>query len=312
MQPASLPFDVAVPPDGYAWWYMDGLSDDGRFGITVIAFLGCVFSPWYRSARRRGPGVDALDHAVMNVCVYGPGVRRWAITGWPRRTVQRDAVNLQIGTSRLAWEGDGLRVSFDERSSPFRRAVRGELRIRPSVRRDEVVTLEAAGSHLWYPMSPVGRFEVTLDEPRAQFSGSAYQDANSGSEPLEDCMHAWTWLRQPRPDGTAVLYDVHRKREPALELSRVFHPNGGFEVIETTGRSTLPRGFWGVRRHSRGEARLVEAYEDGPFYTRSRIETHLAGFSGHALHEWADLDRFVRPWVQFLLPFKMRRIRTVS
>ena len=41
-----LPFDSPIPPGGYLWWYLDALSDDGRSGITVIALLGSVFSPY--------------------------------------------------------------------------------------------------------------------------------------------------------------------------------------------------------------------------------------------------------------------------
>ena len=54
-QPAAGPrFDQAVPPGGYAWWYVDALSDDGRHALTIIAFIGSVFSPYYAAARRRG------------------------------------------------------------------------------------------------------------------------------------------------------------------------------------------------------------------------------------------------------------------
>ena len=53
---AGSRFDQPVPHNGYAWWYVDGLSDDGRYGLTVIAFIGSVFSPYYARARRRGDG----------------------------------------------------------------------------------------------------------------------------------------------------------------------------------------------------------------------------------------------------------------
>jgi len=43
-----------VKPGGYAWWYVDALSADGRFGLSIIAFVGSVFSPYYALARRRG------------------------------------------------------------------------------------------------------------------------------------------------------------------------------------------------------------------------------------------------------------------
>ena len=44
---ADLSFDQPVAPGGYAWWYVDALSDDGRHGLTIIAFVGSVFSPYY-------------------------------------------------------------------------------------------------------------------------------------------------------------------------------------------------------------------------------------------------------------------------
>jgi hypothetical protein len=48
-------FDIDVPPDGYAWWYVDGISDDGERAISIIGFIGSVFSPWYRWSGRKNP-----------------------------------------------------------------------------------------------------------------------------------------------------------------------------------------------------------------------------------------------------------------
>ena len=62
---------------GYAWWYVDALSDDGQHGLTLIAFIGSVFSPYYAWARRRGPA-DPQNHCALNVALYGPGGNRWA------------------------------------------------------------------------------------------------------------------------------------------------------------------------------------------------------------------------------------------
>ena len=45
--------------DGYVWWYVDALSDDGQHGLTLIAFIGSVFSPFYAWSRRRGAGRSA-------------------------------------------------------------------------------------------------------------------------------------------------------------------------------------------------------------------------------------------------------------
>jgi len=36
-------FNLDVPPNGYAWWYVDGLSSDGKSAISLIGFIGSVF-----------------------------------------------------------------------------------------------------------------------------------------------------------------------------------------------------------------------------------------------------------------------------
>ncbi|HTW27289.1 MAG TPA: carotenoid 1,2-hydratase, partial [Acetobacteraceae bacterium] len=67
-----------MPPDGYAWWYVDAISDDRCHGLTVIAFIGSVFSPYYAWARRRG-AADPHAYCAVNVLLHGPA-RRWTMT----------------------------------------------------------------------------------------------------------------------------------------------------------------------------------------------------------------------------------------
>ena len=73
-------FDLAVAPGGYAWWYLDALSDDGQHGLTIIAFIGSVFSPYYAWARERtaGGAAEALNHCAFNVALYGQASHGWA------------------------------------------------------------------------------------------------------------------------------------------------------------------------------------------------------------------------------------------
>ena len=106
-------FDRPVPPHGYAWWYVDALSDDGKHGITIIAFIGTVFSPWYAWSRRWGAG-DPENHCCMNVALYG-APRRWAMTDRPRKALQRGADFLQIGPSGMEWDGNALTIRISER-----------------------------------------------------------------------------------------------------------------------------------------------------------------------------------------------------
>ena len=54
-------FDGAVAPGGYRWWYIDAFSDDGQHGLTIIAFIGSVFSPYYKLERARATRQSRRD-----------------------------------------------------------------------------------------------------------------------------------------------------------------------------------------------------------------------------------------------------------
>ena len=68
-------FDIEVKPNGYAWWYIDGISNDGNKAISIIGFIGSVFSPWYYWSGRKNPS----NHVCINVAMYGKGWR-WTMT----------------------------------------------------------------------------------------------------------------------------------------------------------------------------------------------------------------------------------------
>ena len=82
-------FDVLVPPTGYAWWYVDAISEDGAYGLTIIGFVGSVFSPYYKASGRGDPE----NHASINVALYGPRGSRWCMTERPRTRLTRTEVD---------------------------------------------------------------------------------------------------------------------------------------------------------------------------------------------------------------------------
>ena len=109
---ADLTSQQVVSPNGYAWWYVDALSDDGQYGITVIAFIGSVFSPYYAFARRKGPA-DPLNHCAVNVAIYRKGGNRWAMTERPRGAVTPDiAIPSRSVRAILTWDGNALTIRY--------------------------------------------------------------------------------------------------------------------------------------------------------------------------------------------------------
>jgi carotenoid 1,2-hydratase len=309
MNPA---FNFAPHANGYAWWYLDGLSDDGRHGITVIAMLGNVFSPFYAAARRRG-SADPMDHCAINVALYGPPGKRWALSEHKRGAVRQSDTELVIARSSWSWRQDGLVVHIDESGAPLPRPLKGRIRLRPDGLARGCYPLDAAGQHRWHPWAPCARLEVEFEAPAINWSGRGYADANSGDGPLEEAFAGWHWSRAPLRGGdTAVLYEIEPLNAAATPpLALRFRAGGGVTAIEVPPRAELPATGWRLARATRcdhaGSAKVLKTLEDTPFYARSLLATQLQGEAVMAMHESLSLARFRSRWVQRLLPFRMRR-----
>lgn len=307
--------------NGYVWWYVDALSDDGRHGLTIIAFIGSVFSPYYAHARRRagaegGQGADPLNHCSLNVSLYTidktAHEKRWTMTERGRGSVYRNATTLQIGPSSLRWEHDTLFIEIDEVTVPWPSRVRGKIVLRAPAVGQTTFNLDDAGAHHWRPLAPTARIEVELDKPAWHWQGSAYLDTNAGNSALEDAFIGWQWCRASLADGsTVVLYDGTRRDGSTFQLGKKFDRHGAMTAFEVPPRSVLPASSWRIARSAFGDRdappAIIETMEDGPFYARSLLRMRLQGEQAIAFHETLSLDRFRARWVQALLPFRMPR-----
>jgi len=307
-------FNQAVAPGGYLWWYLDVLSDEGPHALTIIVFVGTVFSPFYFRARRRGEAM-AEAHPAFNVVLYGPRSESgWVFTERDQGALTRSADALTLGPNLITWEGDTLVVRFDERTAPMGQPLSGEVRLHPVQLFNAPVALDEAERHHWWAVAPQARAEVRLTQPDLHFRGSAYHDTNWGDEPLEEGFRYWNWSRAELDAGTVVLYDADRRQGGERLFGRLFRQNGEHEPFEAPQRVPLKGTLWRVPRATRADAdgaeevAVVRTLEDTPFYNRSELHTRLGGQSVRAVHEAVDLDRFRRRWVQFMLPYRMRHL----
>ncbi|HEY0328160.1 MAG TPA: carotenoid 1,2-hydratase [Rhodopseudomonas sp.] len=301
-------FSLPVPDDGYAWWYIDALSDDGQEGLTIIAFVGSVFSPYYRFARHRGPA-DPLNHCALNVALYRNSGNRWTMTERGRRKVSRSAQALAIGPSDLSWDGNALTITINEVTAPIPGRIRGRVRVLPRAVTQQAFTLNPEGNHRWWPIAPSARVEVEMASPGLTWQGEGYFDMNAGDVPLEQGFTVWEWSRATLRDGTAILYEAQRRDGSRHDLAIKFDGHGEMQTFEAPALAKLQRTPWRVDRSARSEhgARVVRTLEDSPFYARSVIATRLFGEPATLMHESLSLDRFTMPVVQAMLPFRMPR-----
>lgn len=250
----------------------------------------------------------------MNVAVYGPKRNAWAFTERGGADVRRYRTALVIGQSSMEWENDILTVRFDERTSPLPGRISGVVRIHPStLGRDEPFLLDAYGRHRWGPIAPIARAEVELNNPGAiQWSGLAYADSNAGTEPLEDGFSSWNWCRATTKKRMVVTYDAFRRDGCRHVIQHAFHADGRTEPLDRLVERSVDDTRWGLPRSMRVDphtsARLIRTLEDTPFYSRSEVEGSYVGERIRGVHESLSLDRWRSRVVQFMLPYRMRRV----
>lgn len=287
------------------------MSDDGANAVTVIAFVGSVFSPYYAWTGRKDPE----NHCALNVCLYGRGAGAlggsWSMTERGREQVSRSADRFRIGPSVVAWDGTALTVTVRETRVPQMTPLTGVIRVIPEALTAVEAVLDSAGAHVWRPFAPRARIEVAFSRPALTWSGEGYLDGNFGTRALEADFSYWTWSRAPHRDGAVTFYDAERRDGSVLDLGIRFGADGGAERVESPPKAALPRTLWRVRRETRADAgsapRVARRMEDAPFYARATLDSTLWGERTAAVHEALDLDRFAAGWVKGLLPFRMPR-----
>jgi len=303
-------FALKVEPNGYAWWYVDAISHDGVHGLTIIGFIGSVFSPYYKHARRKGL-VDPENFSSINVALYSRGAARWAMTERAKSQVTRSRDHFCIGPSQMHFSDAGLTIDIDEKAFPFIAPVRGTIRLIPTALPTTRFYLDENGKHVWQPLAPAARIEVDMREPALAWSGTAYFDHNCGAEPIEDGFAEWDWSRSDAGQSGIVLYDTLPRQGVPRHLALRFNGDGSIEDFEPPPRQNLSTSLWRIKRRTRSEgegtARILRTFEDAPFYSRAMIESRLFGRNLMGVHESLSLNRFCNPVVQAMLPFRMPR-----
>ena len=298
---------MTVPPDGYAWWYVDGISADGQRAVSVIAFIGSVFSPWYAWSGRRDPE----NHVCINVATYGPG-GRFAMTERGRSALSRSETTFRVGPSALHWQDGRLTIDLDEWAGlPRPGRIRGRIVLTPAALTGVAADLTPDGAHRWRPFAPVAAISVDLDGPGGRWDGHGYFDANAGSRALEADFRSWHWGRFPVGDGAVCFYDAEDRAGNRLALGYRFGADGRAAPFAPPPRTGFARGLWGVARETRADPghapRQVLAMLDAPFYVRSVVRTRIEGEISEGVHESLDLRRFRSPLLKPMLALRVPR-----
>ncbi|MEM6888216.1 MAG: carotenoid 1,2-hydratase [Pseudomonadota bacterium] len=285
------------------------MSDCGTRAVSVIGFIGSVFSPWYRWSGRRDP----QNNVCINVATYGPG-GRFSMTDRGRAALRQTASRLEVGPSMMRWENDRLLIDINEWSSPpLVSRIQGQIRLIPEALTAVELPLTPDSGHIWRPFAPCARIEVEIDRAGWSWEGEGYFDANFGTRALEEDFSYWTWGRFPTRTGATCFYDARRRDGSELAEGFSFRPDGSATEVPLPPKKRLKRSLWAVRRETRGDPasqpRQVLPMLDAPFYSRSAVETELNGERTVGVHEALDLRRFRSPLLKPMLAVRVPRRR---
>lgn len=307
-------FNQVVSPGGYLWWYIDGTSEDNKNAISIIIFVGSVFSPYYANERSLNPkGADPENFCSFNVAIYNKKEKIWTMTEFGKNHINRQYDSFCIGDSQIIWNGSSVELSINEVSTPIPKPVCGKVRITADKYFLYSTWLDDEKKHRWGPLAPNAKIEVDFPKLGINWEGHGYMDSNEGDEPLENPFLGWNWARTPLVDGSSlVFYDIKQKvgRERVLPLR--FLPDGEVKRIAPPPREDLPDSSWFLARFMRSEpvrpAHILQSLEDTPFYSRCLLSAGLLGDRRLVLHETLNLKRFSSKLTQMMLPWRMPRI----
>ncbi len=289
---------IKLHPGSYEWWYFDGLTADGEYGIVVIFYEGNPFSRRYleaidsntSEAERRAGQFPALSISVYQsgrpiyygFCEHEPDEARF----------DSERIHGRVGESEFGFEKSNGKlvytVSLDQ-VLPGGDSIRGSLKF---ISDDHNIALvnnklneninDNDAAHTWNLVQPAAMVtgELKIDGFRShaiRFEGPGYHDHNFGRESMDRSFLDWYWGRFHFPESVFVYY-IMQKQDGDQHRAWLIQHDG--EVIRMDDHFQLdhnslnPFGLMSARKitiEGSGVKCLVQkekVLDNGPFYQR--------------------------------------------
>ncbi len=304
-------------PGAYEWWYFDALSDDGRYALTCIWFLGNPFSPYYRRAAL-GHSADPFRHNALFFALYQDGrLHAYHFTRFPVMQIAAGEtlpLDLRFGGSRLTSTPAGWHLTLSDENANRRRLEAALTFAAPPPVPSPREAVSPETSHWWLPAAPFCRVsgKIVLREAhnpgaeRIAFSGTGYHDHNWGRLPFAQEIRDWYWVRaaldgeraailyhvRPRRGGEAVSHFLLFERgrmvwhDPAPQVRLSRPAVNAFGTVYAT-RLNVESGEWPARFE------FGPRLDSAPFYVRALCAATLKGRGG--VEKGQGIGEYLRP-----------------
>ena len=225
----------------YEWRYFDALSDDGRFALVIIFFLGSPMSPYY--ARAISGAARPGDYWGVSLTLHENTAGQWRERAYAYNLYRRgefavDGACFRVGKSAMFRTPEGWRLTLSERGL-WRGAVTADISFAPVGATPALPPLGADDGHTWISIAPHCRVNgqvTTATGEMIPFMGAGYHDGNFGSLPWPAGTQ-WYWGRILPPAGVSAAPFVYYHLENAGGISQ-----------ETTIITQNSDGLWRTER----------------------------------------------------------------
>lgn len=240
-------------PGAYEWWYFDALSDDGRWALVIIYFLGSPMSPYYKTV------VDGKNSKPMDWCGVFVSLHENVNQQWIERAYAYNLYrhgeftdaphHLRIGLSTITTETSPLGGWAYHLSLQEKGLWTGETRVEATF----TPTIAPIGhpplgddreSHTWACVAPVCKTDTKITLANGSnivFQGHGYHDHNYGQLPWND-MTRWYWMRsvlQQKTEDELRKVPVGERQPPFSYSKERVEGNLLAYVIQTPAESKM-------------------------------------------------------------------------
>lgn len=306
--------DHGKPPEGYEWWYFDGISNDGEFSFVIIFYHENPFST--KKIKFLQSETDEYPtHPAISVSVYRNSKPvYYSFLEYDENAFNWDPeqLSLRVGNNTFEYDLKEGRFLYElklDQTLPSGHYLRGTISGVGALTDKSLIQSKSKDKHLWNLILPSLEFKTNLSlkgkygEEVVRKKGTGYHDHNVGYEPMKESFRDWYWGRYHFEDYTLIYYLMEKHQEKQFEAWLIDKKNK--RVLEYLSEAELDyRSFnvFGLRSARKITLKspqvtvninLKDKIDDGPFYQRF-IGDSIIKYNGQ-VHVAQGISEYIYP-----------------
>ncbi|MDZ7807070.1 MAG: hypothetical protein U5K71_08130 [Gracilimonas sp.] len=306
--------DNGKPPEGYEWWYFDGISHDGEFSFVIIFYHENPFSTKKIKELQSEPA-EIKSHPAISVSLYRNSKPvYYSFLEYDDKAFKWDPEQLSLKVEKNSFQYDLKKDRFTyemklDQSLPSGHSLKGSISGSGPLPEKTLLESKSKDRHLWNLILPSLQFKTNLrlngkdGEEEIISEGIGYHDHNIGYEPMKESFKDWYWGRYHFRGFTLIYYLMEKHDNRQFEAWLIDSENQ--RVIEYLSEAELDykaSNVFGLRSARKIDLKspqvavniiLRDKIDDGPFYQRF-IGDSIIKYKGQ-IHAAQGISEYIYP-----------------